>query len=231
MRIDSNIVSAIEAYLSENRIGYVEFSEGMGVSAAAITKWRKVGNGITKSRWEQIFPLIKKYLPTDRIYIDDAGHEQYSSATAKQSSYFFEPKYIPIKVPTFSLKQLEEYDDTLESVAQLGNRLKTQSSEYRPKHPEKSGVFAVVMADNDCDPVLPKGAKLFVCAGERPITGGMVVAKPINGMPFVGKYNKSGNVFSISKLAGEDNIGGETKDARNIISWVFPVLYYEVTTF
>lgn len=232
MKVDSHIVNAIESYLSEHQIGYVAFAEQLGVSAAAVTKWRKVGCGITQMRWRNLFTLIRKYLPKDRIYIDDAGREQYSSVAAKQSSYFFEPKYIPLMVPTFTLDQLAEYDDMLESVTQLGSRLKVSSTEYRPKHPDKSGILAVALNNDDLGPILPHGTKMFICTGERPTDDCLVIAKPVNGNPVVGRYSKSRDSFSIQNVCNGGNcITGKIKDARNIITWVFPVLYYEVITF
>ena len=134
MKIDSHIVAAIDKYIEDHGITYEEFAHRQGVSCAAITKWRKVGNGMTANRWTKLFPLLQKYLPQDRIFIDDAQKEQYSSAAANQSSYVFEPKYVPLMVPVFSLDQISTDDDTLESVTQLGARLKAKKAEYRPKH-------------------------------------------------------------------------------------------------
>lgn len=235
MKVDSNIVSAIETYLSENHVGYLAFSQRLGVSPAAITKWRKVGSGITQTRWKELFPLIRKYLPKDRIYLDDAGKEQYSSNSAKQSAYFFEPKYIPMMVPAVTLEQLSEYSDVLESVTQFGARVKAPMLEYRPKHANKSGVLAVKINTNDMAPILPKGTTLFVCTGERPSDAGLVVAMPVGGKPIIGRYTRDGERFSIQEIGTQKpsgkGISGKIKDARSTITWAFPVLYYEVITF
>lgn len=233
MKIDSHIVRAIDQFIDENGISYEEFARQQGVSCASITKWRKVGNGMTAKRWAKLFPVIRKYLPQDRIFIDDAQKEQYSSAAAKQSSYVFEPKYIPLMVPVFSLEQLANYDDTLESVMQLGIRLKAKQAEYRPKHKEKSSVFAVEITDNALAPVFPAKTTLFACAGERPVSGGLAVALPVGGKVILGTYTQRGGSFSVVSADGnpEAKVKGKVSDAKKLITWIFPVLYYEVVTF
>lgn len=233
MKVDSHIAHAIDQLIAERKISNEEFSRSLGVSNASITKWRKVGNGITSMRWEVLFPLIKKYLPKDRIFINDAGMEQYSSATAKQSSYFFDPKYIPLMVPTFSLQEIAAYDDTLESITQLGERLKSKLSEYRPKHKEKSSIFAIQMADDKLAPVFPERTTLFVCAGERPASSGLVVMLTADKVPVIGQYSRQGDEFSVTPTDGNRKhfIRGKVADAKQMITWIFPVLYYEVVTF
>ena len=232
MKIDSYIVRAIEKYIAENGISYEEFAKQQGVSCASITKWRKVGNGISEQMWEKIFPLLKKYLPKDRFFINDAQKEQYSSATHHQSAYFFEPKYVPLMVPVFSMEQIATYDDTLESVTQFGIRLNAKRAEYRPKHAEKSSVFAVALADNAMAPVFPEKTTLFVCAGERPADAGLVLALPVGGKAILGTYTRHGGSFSIASPDGHGtSVEGKVADAKKLLNWIFPVLYYEVVTF
>lgn len=234
MKVDSHIAHAIDLFIAENKISAEEFSRQLGVSNASITKWRKVGNGITQIRWDALFPLLRKYLPKDRFYIDDAGKEQYSSAAAKQSAYFFEPKYIPQMVPTFSLEQIATYDDTLESVTQFGERLKVPMSEYRPKHKDKSSIFAILLDNDALAPVFPKRTTLFVCAGERPVFGGQIVILPAGAkQPVIGQYIRKGAEFSVIPADGKPQhaVSGKVADAKKLITWVFPVLYYEVVTF
>ena len=232
MKVDSHIVRAIDKYITDHGISYEEFARQQGVSCASITKWRKVGNGMTGKRWSKLFPVIKDYLPQDRIYLDDAQKEQYSSATAKQSSYVFEPKYIPLMVPVFSLKQIGTYDDTLESVTQLGIRFKAKEAEYRPKHKEKSSVFAVALTDNALAPFFPEKTTLFVCAGERPANDGLTIALPAGAnIPVIGYYQRINDTFRVTTPSGKVAISGKVADAKNLLTWIFPVLYYEVVTF
>lgn len=232
MKVDSHIVHAIDQLISAKGISYEDFARAQGVSCASITKWRKVGNGITPARWEKLFPLLKKYLPKDRIFINDAQQEQYSSAAAHQSSYVFEPKYIPLMVPVFSMEQIATYDDTLESVTQFGVRLKAKKAEYRPKHTEKSSIFAIALADNTMAPIFPEKTTLFVCAGERPAETGLVIALPVGGKAILGTYTRQGGYFSIVSPDGNGtSVEGKVADAKKLINWIFPVLYYEVITF
>ena len=230
MKVDSHIVRAIEQFMAVGKISCEDFARKVGVSNAAVTKWRKVGSGITQARWQVVFPLIRKYLPEERIYIDDAGREQYSSAAAKQSGYFFEPKYIPLMVPTFTMEQIAAYDDTLESITQFGARMNAGVSEYRPKHKEKSSVFAIKLSDDKHAPILPTNTTLFVCAGERPSNSGLVVTLA-GGEPFIGVYRREGDEFVIEGTDGQKKVSGKVKDAKRLIAWTYPVLYYEVVTF
>ena len=232
MKVDSEISRAIDRYLHDNKLTYDDFSRQMQVSPACITKWKKIGSGITERKWENLFPMLKKYLPADRIFINDAGKEQYSSATQHQSAYVFEPKYIPLLVPTFRLDQLADFDDTLESIIQFGERTKVKLSEYRPKHAGMSGIFSVEIAGSALAPIIPDKTKLFACTGEHPHKGSLVVANAIGGKPVVGVYQTSSTKFSIFDIKkGNTMISGKIKDARNIVTWIFPVLYYEVVTF
>ena len=230
MKVDSHIVRAIEQYMAVGKLGCEDFARKVGVSNAAVTKWRKVGSGITQARWQVVFPLIRTHLPEERIYIDDAGREQYSSAAAKQSAYFFEPKYIPLMVPKFSMEQIATYDDTLESITQFGARMNARLSEYRPKHKEKSSVFSVQLTDDTYAPILPNNTTLFVCAGERPANGGLVVTLA-GGEAFIGIYHRDGDEFAITTTNGQKKVSGKVNDAKRLISWTYPVLYYEVVTF
>ncbi len=232
MKVDSNISRAIDSYLDDNNITAGAFARDMKVSPASVTKWRKVGSGINSVRWERLFPLLKMYLPAERIYIDDAGHERYSSATRHQSGYVFEPKYVPQMVPTFPLSDLSEFDDTLESVTQFGERRRASLSEYRPRHPVAGGVFAVELTDDGLAPVLPAGSKLFASAGERPHDACVVVVNADGGRMMIGRYRRNGDQFSVLDIAGGPVLlSGAVNDARRLITWIFPVLYYEVTTF
>lgn len=231
MKVDSHIVRAIDKFIADNGMSYEDFARKQGVSCASITKWRKVGNGITAKRWEKLFPLLKKYLPADRIFINDAQREQYSSVAAKQSSYVFEPKYIPLMVPVFSMKQIATYDDMLESVTQFGVRLKAKTAEYRPKHKEKSSVFAVSLTDNALAPVFPAKTTLFVCGGERAENGGLVLALTAGKKAILGTYKRQGDKFAVISADGKTAAEGKVADAKKLLTWIFPVLYYEVVTF
>ena len=233
MRIDSYIVRSQNKYIQERQITSAEYAAEMGISPACVVKWRKVGNGITDQKWEQLFPKIKKYLPKDRIYIDDSGKERYMSATEHVSGYVFEPKYVPAMVPLFPLKQMSKFDNTLDSVVQFGQRIGADMVEYRPRHPNKSGVMAIRVDNMLFDPVLPFGATLFACTGGETISDGcLVIVKDRNNEVFIGKYCKRRDQFAVNDLMSEQALViGEIESPRKSIDWIFPVLYYEVVTF
>ena len=233
MRIDTNIVLAIDEFAKANKLSKQKLAERLGVSGATITKWHRVGSGIVNSRWNnQLFPLLKAYLPKERIYIDDAGVERYSSTTAKQSNYFFEPKYVPVKVPIFTLDMISDYDDTLDSITQYAQNNGADSVEFRPKSSQRvSSVFAVSIQDTRLSNFPFKTMTLFVSSGDRPQDSGLVLVRPIKGKAFVGEYKRDLQNFSITEIGGTQSVSGEIAQAKQLISWVFPVLYTEAVTF
>ena len=233
MKIDSFIVNAIKKYMFDRQITAAQFAAEIGISPACAVKWRRVGNGITYQKWDVLFPKIKKYLPKDRIYLDDSGKERYMSSTEHVSNYVFEPKYVPSMVPFISLKHIVRFDNTLGSVMQFGQLMGADMVEYRPKHSNKTGIMAIRIDNRLYDPVLPYGAVLFVCTGDEALTEGcLAIAKDIHDEIFIGRYCKRRDQFAVTDLMSEKPlIIGETESPRKFIDWIFPVLYYEVVTF
>lgn len=232
MRIDTNIIKAIDKYLTENKVYAMDFARMLNVSPATMTKWKKVGNGITDTKWNELFPLIQKYLPQDRIFINDAGVAQYSSAVQTESGYFFDPKYVPQMIPAFSVDMIAQYDNMLESVTQFGKRTKTPLVEYRAKHENKTGVFAVKIDADDLYPVIPAGSTLFACTSETPANGNVVILKTHSNEIIIGRYEQTNSTFRVLSPDGKtQKMSGRITEARSMIQWIFPVLYYEVTTF
>lgn len=233
MRIDTNIILALDAFAKENKLSKMKLAEKLGVSGATITKWHRVGSGIVTSRWDnQLFQLLKPYLPKERIYIDDAGVERYSSVTSKQSTYFFEPKYIPVKVPAFTMDEISCYDDTLDSIMQFAQNTGVENVEFRPKSSQRvSSVFAIKSDNNRLTNFPFKSLTLFVSSSDRPLDSGLVLVRPINGTVFVGEYKREGQNFTVTEIGGSQSISGEVTKAKRFISWIFPVLYTEAVTF
>jgi len=234
MRIDSNIIMALDAFAKQHKLTKKQLAEHFGVSGATMTKWHRVGAGITNLRWNsQVFDALKPYLPKERIYVDDAGVERYSSQIQKQSKYFFEAKYVPVKVPVFTLDSISGYDDTLESIAQYAIGVSTEMLEYRPKGPQlTSSVFALRIENASAWTFPPaKMVIAFVSAGERPLDVGLVICRPVNGKAFMGEYKRDGANFTITDIATAKSITGAVAQAKQLISWIYPVLYMEVVTF
>ena len=232
VRIDSNIVNAINEYLASVQGEYQELARNVGASPASLTKWRKIGNGITEPKWKKLFPYIKPFLPQERIYIDDTGCEQYSSTIASTPAYSFEPKYIPTMIPNVPFENLAGYDNMLESIIQFGKRINASEIEYRPKHSDVTGIWATSIPDKRYTPVLPEDAVLYACTSETPRSNRMVIAKTHDNNVFVARYQLMNGKFALLNVITEKPILCEKiEDARKIIQWIFPVLYYEVVTF
>ena len=83
MRVDQHIITAIDQYLQANRLTQKEFARRLGVCEATVVKWHRAGNGVSNVHWRIIYPLIKRYLPQNRIFITNAGEEEYSSLTGE----------------------------------------------------------------------------------------------------------------------------------------------------
>ena len=229
MRVDSNIAAAIEQYLLDTHSTAKELCKICGISEPAMIKWRRPGKGILPRNWMVLFPIIKKYLPKDRIFIDENGKEQYSSTLeGTGGNPYFHPKYIPQMVPVFDIGQLSKFNTMVMTTEQYANNLNSSRIEYRPRTQGcGSGVFAFTV--NFENPFIPKGALLFASSELRPKNGCIVLINDIDGKVSLGRYSATGDIYQIdfecSKLAGQiDKI-------RDNISSIFPVLYYEVTTF
>ena len=236
IKVDSYISEAIDRLIEDQGITLTTLAEKTGVSSASITKWRRVGSGITSQKWQRLFALIQKYLPPERIYINDAGQPQYSSAVQRVSGYFFEPKFIPQSVPLLALDKLRDINPKIETASQLGTRLQLPTAEYRPKHPNISDVIAIEITDNFLAPVLPAGAVLFVTPNVIPKTECLVVAmgRGNDKSPVVGIFYRSPDrVVMIESivLGGGALLHANEQDVDSVFAWILPVLHYEVIAY
>jgi hypothetical protein len=230
MRVDANIATAITNYLTENNLSAAELCKKLGVSEPAFVKWRRPGKGITQRYWDELFPLIKTFLPPERIYIDGTGKEQYSSMLdGTGGNPYFTPKYIPQMVPVFSVQEMKEYPHIVQSIEQYAININAQRIEYRPrKQGCGSGVFAMnVDFENS---VIPVGALLFASAEVRPVNGCVIMFSDSSGEISIGRYTQTADKYSI-EYGNDSTVCGLLSEIRAKISWIFPVLYYEVVTF
>ena len=229
MIVDSNIANAIESYLKENNKTAKELCRMIGISEPAIIKWRRPGKGILQRHWMVLYPYIKKYLPPERIYRDENGEEQYSSALEGSvgTRPYFKPKYIPQMVPIITMKQLEKFNYVMDSIEQYAAKLKSNLVEYYPKTQSAFGVFCI-KANGIGE--IPDGATVFVSSQLRPKNGSMVFFIECgNNEIKYGKFTTLEDKYFLSHEYGE--LEGEISEMRNRISIMFPVLYYEVVTF
>lgn len=229
MRVDENIAKAIERYLIEKNSTARELCKIVGISEPAMIKWRRPGKGILQRNWMLLFPLIKKYLPKDRIYIDENGEEQYSSTLeGTGGNPYFHPKFIPQMVPVFTFEQLSKFNTMIMTTEQYAIQLECPRIEYRPRiQGFGSGVFA--MNVNFESSIIPKGALLFASSEVRPKNNSIVIFSDNAGNVKIGRYSIIADKFSI--VADDGKTGGSIEKIREKISFIFPVLYYEVVTF
>lgn len=229
MRVDSHISAAIERYLRDNDMTAKELCIKLGISEPAMIKWRRPGNGIVQRNWEVLFPMIKQYLPEERMYTDERGEEQYSSLLeGTGGNPYFTPKYMPQMVPMFSFEQLENFPYIVKSIEQHSIDLDVKRIDYRPREKRTgSGVFA--MKINFQNNVLPQNALLFASSELRPKDGCIVLFLNTAGKLDIGAFSIDASRYSIVTLNGR--VEGAINSIRESISWIFPVLYYEVVTY
>ncbi len=224
MRIDINIANAIDRYLSEENMTAAEFARKMGISSSALVKWRRPGNGITGRRWRELFPLIRKHLPQERIYIAQNGEEQYSSLneTARSGNPYYEPKFVPQMVPVFTEADLKAYMPLVQSVEQYARQNNLGRTEYRPRVAGCGGMFCHVLTR----PVagMPSGARLYVNGEAKPAQGCMALAVDVSGNVHIGPYSADREMFNVG------GITGKLSEAGAIASMICPVIMYEPTS-
>ena len=229
MIVDSNIANAIDRYLKDNNKTARELCKMVGISEPAIIKWRRPGKGILQRHWLVLYPYIKNYLPRERIFLDENGEEQYSSALEGTSGTrpYFKPKYVPQMVPEFTQEQFENFNYVVDSVEQYASRIQTPFVEYSPKTPSGSGVFSIKSENLG---IIPDGATIFVSSQLRPKNNSIVFFSEVGSNEIkIGQYKVVADKYSI--VFGNEKIGGSINKIREKISFMFPVLYYEVVTF
>ncbi|MEI8245581.1 MAG: S24 family peptidase [Lentisphaerota bacterium] len=233
MKVDSNIIAAINDYLSANEMPASDLAQKMNVKPPAIIKWRKIGCGITPPRWQKLFPLIKQYLPKDRIFINDAGKEEYQDTLAGVPDKYTAPRYIPAMIPIISIEDAGQYDSLVESFDSYAKSKSKESAEFHAKKELPKGMFAIRLKDDSWMPSIPKNALVFVAGDEFPADGDMVMVKT------KAKHNntilaifKTGKAITLKPIANSlkitDEIKFEKSEARKFIEWIGPVVCYEV---
>lgn len=230
MRVDRNIAVAITQYLEENNMAAKDLCEMLEVSQPAFVKWRRPGKGITVRYWEKLFPLIKKYLPAERMYVDASGQEQYSSMLEGTGCHqYFQPRYIPQMVPVFTIEEIEQYPYVTHNIEQFAIDNDVPRIEYRPRSKGcGAGVFA--MQVDFKTGVIPVDALVFISAEIRPKNGSTVLFRDAPGVAQFGRYAQVDDRFSIT-CGRTVLVSGSLNQIRHLVQWIFPVMYYEVVTF
>ncbi len=225
MRIDINISNAIDRLLLDRHITAAAFAKELGISEAALVKWRRPGNGITGRMWQALYPKIKKYLPQERIFIAQNGEEHYSSLneTCKSGNPYYEPKFIPQLVPIFTESDLLAYLPLVQSVEQYARLHNLQRTEYRPRIAGCGGMFCYELPQPCAG--MPSGARLFISSEAKPKNGCMALAIDNGGKIHVGLYTADNSMFNIG------GVTGRLAQASTIVTMLCPVIMYEVITY
>lgn len=232
MKVDSNIVSAINDYLSDTKQAASDLAKKLGVTDPTIIKWRKVGNGITAPRWQKLFKLIKQYLPKDRIFINDAGKEDYQN-TLEGVPDMYTNKYIPAMIPVITMQHAVEYDSLVESFDKYAKSKSAELAEFHAKKELPKGMFAVRMQDESWMPSIPKSAIIFIAGDEFPTDGDMIMVKTQKQKTMFAIFKTDGkSAITITPIANSKGIKDSLKfnksEARQHIEWICPVVCYEV---
>ena len=223
MRVDQNIITAIDQYLQANRITQKEFARRLGVCEATVVKWHRAGNGISNVHWRTIYPIIKRYLPQNRIFITNAGNEEYSSLTGEHE---IDPKFQPLFVPLLNTDKLKKYNPIV-GIEQFAQSENLDRVAYRPKVAGVGGIFRYDLetASNG----VPAGAWLYVSSEAKPKNGSLVLAVASNGVVTLGTYSATGTVFEL--IVDGKKMSGKLASIRTLFTGFFPVVSYEVICF
>lgn len=223
MRVDQHIITAIDQYLQANRLTQKEFARRLGVCEATVVKWHRAGNGVSNVHWRIIYPLIKRYLPQNRIFITNAGEEEYSSLTGEHE---IDPKYQPSFVPLLNTDKLKQYNPIV-GIEQFAQTEHLDRVAYRPKVAGVGGIFRydLEFASNG----VPAGALLYVSSEAKPKNGSLILAVATNGVVTLGTFSATGTVFEL--IVDGKKMSGRLDSIRTLFSGFFPVISYEVICF
>ena len=219
MKVDQHIVRALNQYLAANHTTQKVLSKQLNVSESTMVQWQKVGRGITFNNWSKLYPLIKRYLPKDRIYISSTGEEEYSSmADAKKQGF-----YVPIAVPVMKPLNLLRYN-AIVSLEQFARSESLNRTEYNPKIAGIGGIFCYELDKAGLG--IPVGARLFVSSEAKPRNGSIVLCTTFSGEIVLGVFHTTGDTFELD--AGERKFTGNLVETMRKFSGIFPVISYEV---
>jgi hypothetical protein len=232
MKVDSNIASAINKYISDSGKPAKDFAAKLGISEAALIKWRKKGNGITEPKWQILFSYIKKYLPADSIYVDDAGKEQYASTLDDIPEKYLDPKYIPAMLPVINLETASQYPGMLDAFDKFAKNMSNEKVEFHAKKAIPGGMLAIKMDTKDWLPSLPENATVFIAGKDYPQDGDMVFLKTVDEQVIFAIYNDKGKSIVLNTIPNSQNLKAKLEfkktQARQTLLWIYPVVSYEV---
>ena len=162
IRVDQNIINAINAHLAETNKSLAKLGEELGVTAASIVKWRRPGSGINPKFWHRLFPLIKDFLPSERIIVANNGDSVYTTLNGKRRD-------ASTRIPLFTVEQLQNFPALISSVEQYAEAVGANRIQYVLRNTDAREVFAFDLPEASGG--LPAGARVFVSNASRPVPG------------------------------------------------------------
>ena len=219
MKVDQHIVRALNQYLAANHTTQKELSKQLNISESTMVQWQKVGRGINFANWEKLYPLIKRYLPKDRIYVSGTGDEEYSSmADAKKQGF-----YVPIAVPIMKPLNLLRYN-AIVAIEQFARSENLSRTEYNPKIAGIGGIFAYELDKPGLG--IPVGARIFASSEAKPRNNSIVLCTTVSGEIVLGVFHTTGDTFELDM--GDRKFSGNLVEIWRKFSGIFPVISYEV---
>ena len=221
MKVDINIVNAIDQYIATNHINQKEFAKICGVSETTLVKWRRQGSGITPIRWARLFKMIRQFLPASRIFVSASGEEQYSSLLEGSGrNDYFEPKFVPAMIPVLQPKDLLKYNAFVQNIEQFAFERDLPRIEFRPRVQSAGGIFCYQLEETQGG--IPSGAYLYASTEAKPRQAQFVIAVTADKKIIVGRYSARCGRFNIGEM------GGNLDSIRTQLIGLFPIIVYEV---
>lgn len=221
MKVDINIINAIDQYIATNHINQKAFAKLCGVSETTLVKWRRQGSGITPIRWARLFQLIRQYLPASRIFISASGEEKYSSLLEGSGrNDYFEPKFVPAMIPVLQPKDLVKYNAFVQNIEQFAFERDLPRIEFRPRVQCAGGIFCYKLEESQAG--IPGGAFLYASSEAKPRQGQLIIAVTADKKIIVGRYSIRRERFTIGEM------NGNVDSIRTQFLGLFPIIVYEV---
>ena len=224
-KVDQVIVNAISAWMSQNKLTLLNVASMCGVTPAAVRKWKVVGNKIRENKWVILFPQIKRFIPPELIKEDEAGKEQYISRELDAEALGKVQG-----IPLFTMEQLSELYPNLQSAKKYGIDLNSPTIPFLPRIPRAFRDMFAVIVGSGCDRVIPEGARLYTSTSMNDLTASSIaIVKTNDGRVVISDVEYDNSIMTLTDRSnGKKLVSGKISDVGRFVSWVFPVISYEV---
>lgn len=227
--VDSHILNAINSYMHDNRVNLKEFAALCGVSSPAAMKWRRKGNSIRETAWNRLFPLIRSRLSDNLIGVDEDGREYYIVQKEDPSK-----KCDCLFVPMFTEEEMEMFVPSLDTPEKYAASIGAQNVPFVPRAQNRlfSDIFCLCVGQGMANGVMPSGTRIFASSRLNDFMNSSCSVARIDGRIQIVTFSKDGESITFRRLADGGTLAvGTLRELSSHISWIFPVLYYEVGTY